>query len=191
MEKHQDQEVQETPTEVTISAQELEDLKKRADVSSQNFERLKKAEEEKKDLEARLKETENLSDPEYGDSQELRKEIDALNKKIESTTSSLEKDKVYSTFPVLKDHEEAFTTFSEDPLNAGMPLATRAKAFLVENDLLKDSPKRKGLEKQTGSKVTKSSNTGKITAEDAKRLRTTNPRKYLAMIEAGTLVIED
>lgn len=191
MEKQQDQEVHETPTKVELTPEEFEDLKKRAEVSSQNFERLRKKEEELEQLKVQLQEN-NLPDTIYSDeAKKLKEEIRVLTEKLNSTTSSLEKDKIFTQFPVLQDHEEAFKTFSEDPINAAMPLATRAKAFLIENDLLKTEPKRKGLEKPSATKVTKAPASGKMTVEDVKRLRETNPRKYQAMIEAGTLEIAD
>ena len=196
MEKEKDQEVQEkpveeTPEEVTISKEELEDLKKRADVSSQNFERLKKTEAEKEALETQLQDNQPLSDTEYSDEgRELKKEIDALKGKISTQELSLKEDKLYVQYPALKEHAEDFKVYTEDPENQGMPLTTMAKAYLIENDLLKKEPRRKGLEKPTGGKVTKSTS-GKLSGDDAKRLRETNPRKYMAMIEAGTLEISD
>jgi len=191
MEEKKDQDVQETPEEetpedVTISAKELEDLKHRAEVSSQNFERLK---DKEKELEAlKLKENNSDTDADYFSDNEkesnLEKEIAALNKKVEKQSQSMEMDRLYAQYPAIKDNAERFQTYSEDPINAGMPLPSRVKAFLIENDLLEKPVKRKGLEKSTGGKTDKKSS-GKMTAEDLQRLRETNPRKWMALVESS------
>lgn len=189
MENKQDLDVQETQEEVKLSPKEYEDLKHRADVSSQNFTRLKAIEKERDDLKA-LIEGNQLSD-DYVPDTALKAKVETLERDIQQQKSQFEMERLYTQYPALKENKDMFTTYSQDPLNADMPLPTRAKAFLVENDLLKEPSRRKGLEKTTGGRVTTPvAANGKMSAEDAKRLRTTDPRRYQRMIESGTLIID-
>jgi hypothetical protein len=68
-----------------------------------------------------------------------------------------------------------------------MSLKTAAKVFLTEKGLTGET-QRKGLEKPTGGDRTPIVS-GTMTAEDAKRLRDTDYRKYSDMVRKGQIKI--
>ena len=164
-------------SEVTISQKELDDLKHRAEVSSQNFARLKKLEEEHEALEAKLVSNSVPSDPDVA-------RVDKLEEEISSLKSSLNKRDVLDTYPALKDMWPEFEEFRDSPENKGMNLKTASKAFLLDKGLL-EAP-RKGLEKATGGPRTPVSSG--MSTEEVKRLRETDYKKYLEMVEKNLIV---
>jgi hypothetical protein len=89
-------------------------------------------------------------------------------------------------YPILRDKLSEFEQYKQE--YQGVKLESVAKLFLSENDLLGDSPKRKGLEKAGGGQRVAPSE-GKFTAEDAKRLRETNYKEYLKQVRSGKLQI--
>lgn len=179
-------------TEETLTAEQIADLKAKASVSSQNFERAKLAETEKKTLAAKIETLEAQlasSVDEFTDPNEkVLTQLADLNAKF----SQLEEEKQMATilqkYPALKDKSVEFDTYRlEYPASK---LETVAKLFLAENDLLTEAPKRKGLEKAGGGqRVTPP--TGKMTADDAKRLRENNYSEYMKRVRAGTMEISD
>lgn len=165
----------ETPEEtVTLSKTELEELKHRAEVSSQNFERAKKAENEAKELRDQIQEEAPPDAEEYVKKSELQEIKEKLNK-----------SEVLVSHPLLKETWSEFEEFRSHPDNRGMNIRTAAKAFYVEKGLL--DPQRKGLEKPTGGPKTPLASG--MSAEDVKRLRESNYRKYQEMLKKGQIKI--
>lgn len=145
----------------------------------QLYERAKKAEAKAKELEERLQSTESDS---YGDD-DLHQTVKELSQKLAKMEERNQFESLYSQYPVLKDKVAEFDEYRDK--NPGMSLETGAKAFLAEHDLLGQTMKRKGLEKAGGGQRTPP--TGKITADDAKRLRETNYNEYRKQLMAGKI----
>jgi len=162
-----------------LTPEEIADLKHRADVSSQNFERAKKAELELKELKER---NGTLETPVLR--QEDDEEVTALRKKVNDLEGYVVKQQVTETYPQLKEVWSDFSSFCTQPENAGMSVLTAAKAFLVEKDML--APKRVGLEKPAGGGKRTPPQAG-MTAEDAKKLRETDYRKYRDALSKGLI----
>lgn len=172
---------------VAVPQAELDDLRRRADSSSQNFERLKKTETLLKEKEAELEALQTGTPPGEGISDEgraLMKEIDSLKSKISSIESDGAIKELKNSNPIFKDKWTEFEEFRAKEENKGMNLKTAAKAFLVENGLL--DPVRKGLEQPTGG-PRQSQPSGKMTAEDVKKLRETNYKEYEKLLMEGKL----
>jgi len=148
----------------------------------QLYERAKKAEAKAKELEEQLRLQPTESDP-YADEEDLSHTVKELSKKLAQIEEKNQLESVYAQYPVLKDKLAEFDEYRT--ANPGMPLATSAKAFLAEHDLLGQAPKRKGLEKAGGGQRTPP--TGKISTEDAKRLRETNFNEYRKQLMAGKI----
>lgn len=148
--------------------------------NAQLYERAKKAELKVKELEEqrRLQNTE----PEF-DEDDLRSTVKELSMKLSKIEEKTQFESLYTQYPVLQDKATEFDEYRN--ANPGMPLATSAKAFLAEHDLLGQPPKRKGLEKPGGGLRTPP--TGKITSDDAKRLRETNYNEYRKQLMAGKI----
>lgn len=192
----QEEETSKKPEEKTspqtkqYTPEEIAELEKRASVSSQNFERLKKAEEEKEAFQRQL-ETLQTNVPSNDDiyseeGQALKKQIEEQNATITALKEEREIEKVVSQFPILKDKQAEFDEFRKEyPRHK---LENVAKLFLAENDLLET--KRKGLEKPSGGSHTPPSS-GKMSADDVKRLRETNYKKYMEMLQNGQIQIAE
>lgn len=178
--KNNSEKVEET---IELSKAELEDLKAKAEVSSQNFERAKKAELRAKELEE-LQAKDTSTDDVYSDEGRLlKKEIEELKNLYSQKDREAELESVMRDNPVLKEKLEDFETFRTNPDNQGMSLKTQAKAFMIENDLVSEPPKRKGLEKSTGSASVNVNS--KMTWKDVQTLKETNWRKYQKMLLEG------
>ena len=178
--------------EEPLTAEQIAELKQKADVSSQNFERAKKAETEKKALaekiallETQLASSENeFADP----SDTVLAQLAELNAKFSSLEEEKQMNLVVQKYPIIADKRVEFDTYRlEYPAHK---IETVAKLFLAENDLLAEKPKRKGLEEARGGQRVPPA-TGKMTSEDAKRLRENNYAEYMKRIKAGTLQISD
>lgn len=149
----------------------------------QLYERAKKAEAKAKELEEKLKES-SVSE-EYESDDDWREKFNELSSKLTQIEERTQLESIYAQYPVLK---EKFAEFDEYRLtNPGMSLTVAAKAFLAEHDLLGQAPKRKGLEKAGGGVRTPP--TGKMSVDDAKRLRETNYNEYRKMLMAGKIQI--
>jgi len=167
---------------VTIPKQEFDDLQHRAGVSSQNFERLKKAQEDIADLESKIAELQARPDPSGDNSEALGK----LAADLAELKAKQVKSEVLETYPQLKEVMGDFESFVADENNKGMSLKTAAKAFLTEKGLL--DPTRKGLERPTGGDRAPAP-TGTMTAEDAKKLRETDYKKYRELVKKGIIKV--
>lgn len=118
----------------------------------------------------------------------LKKEITEVRSKVSNIERGAEKEKVFGMYPQIKEKEAEFNEYRDKLENLGMPLATAAKAFLAENDLL-PSP-RKGLEKTTGGDKQTPPPTG-MTASEVKDLRSNNYKEYVRLIAEDKLKIID
>ena len=194
------QEVQETPEEeveeeqseeTPLSPEEIADLKKRADASSQNYERMKKEkeareriEQEKKALEAKLaaSNADIYSDEDDG----VKSQLAELTAKLTAMEEEKQMAEALLKYPAIKDKQEEFDEFREE--YPGLSLSKVANLFVVEKDLF-EKPKRKGLE--SGGTTRTVPKSGKMTAEDVKRLRENNNKEYLRLLKAGKIDISD
>ena len=192
--KPEGQEPQKTPEvveeKVTLTKAELDELKHKAEVSSQNFARLKKLEDELEQAKAN-KLTEAPSEDEVfsDEGKALKKEIGALKNALSEVTADNAKRGLQERHPVLKDKWTEFEEFRSLDDNKGLNLNTAAKAFLIERDLLSDSPARKGLERPTGGPKL-AQPTGKMSAVEVETLRVTNYKKYMELLKEGKINIQ-
>lgn len=178
----------EAPKAEAVTPEEIAELKKRAEVSSQNYERAKKAEAEKKALQEQLALAESqLLDPSVNDGGgDVLNQIASLRAELQQIQEQKQVDGVISKYPQLADKFSEFEEYRKDfPISK---IETAAKAFLTEHEMLKDAPKRKGLEDQRGGTRTVK-NPGTMTADDVKRLRTNNYKEYLKMLRAGKITL--
>ena len=181
----QTEEPQETePVEETLTPEQIADLKRKADVSSQNFERAKKAEEAKKALEEEVERLKLQTEP-YEDT-DVSQKLNELTTKINKIEEEKQMESIFAKYPAIKDKLSEFEQYKLD--YPGVKLESTAKLFLADNDLLTEAPKRKGLEKAGGGQRVAPSS-GKMTSEDAQRLRTTNYKEYVKKVKDGPLQI--
>ncbi len=113
----------------------------------------------------------------------LQRKIDDQDAIIKRLVNSDAKKDLLVAYPILSQKWEDFETFRSDPENQGMSMNTSAKAFLIENSLL--DKKRPGMERPTGGDRQPTST--KMSAEDVRILRETNPRKHLEFIQKGII----
>ena len=150
------------------------------------LESLQEERERRRELEARITLLETSSSDVFSDEgQALQKQIKEQDAKIESLLQESAKKDVLITYPVMKEKWEEFETFRSDPDNKGMNLRTAVKAYLLEEGILE--PQRKGLEKTTGGPRVPV--TQEMSAEDIKKLRETDFRKYQDMLSKGQIPI--
>ena len=177
--------VQETPPQsvetITVPKTEFDDLQHRAEVSSQNFERLKKEEERSAELASQIVALSGQSDP-SGQNDEA---ISKLRLELAEIKVKQAKSEVLEANPQLKEVWSDFEKFRTDEDNKGMNLKTAAKVFLTEKGLL--DPRRKGLERPTGGDRTPPQSG--MSAEDAKKLRENDYRKYTELVRKGIINI--
>lgn len=140
--------------------------------------RAEKAEKEAKELLGRLSSNSVLLEEGSDD-----KEAGRIKNELAEIKAKLAKTEVQEAYPVLKEAWKDFEEFRELEENKGMNLRTAAKAFLVEKGMLE--PQRKGLEKPTGG--TKTPVSSGMSADEIKKLRETNFRKYTDMLMKGQI----
>ena len=167
--------------ETALTAEEIADLKEKAGVSSQNYERLKKAEADKKELQDRIALLESTTYT--GDDADVNAKLAELNAKVNRIEEDKQVDSALAKFPILADKKAEFDEFRKE--YPGTKIENVAKIFLAENDLLEEPAKRKGLERGGTRKV--APETGKMSADDVKRLRTENGREYLKLVREGKI----
>lgn len=170
-----------TEEQETLTAEEIADLKKKADVSSQNFERAKKAEADKKELQEKVALLESTSYT--NDDPAVVSKLAELDAKLNRIEEDKQMDSTFAKYPVLADKRAEFEEFRKE--YPGTKMENVAKIFLAEKDLLETPTRRKGLEKGGTQRVAPES--GKMTADDVKRLRTTNGREYLKLVREGKI----
>lgn len=164
-----------------IAEEDLEELKRRADVSSQNFERAKKAEAEKKALQEKIAQLEaGYVQTDY----QVDPQIAQLTERLNRIEEEKQLDSIRTQFPILSDKKDEFEEYRKE--FPGVAVDKVAKLFASEN--VQDAPQRKGLEKGGTRKTPPAS--GKMSADDVKRLRTENYKEYSRRILAGTLEVE-
>lgn len=116
---------------------------------------------------------------------ELRAHIERLEGEIFTIKRTTELEKVYQEFPDLAAHADEFSEFRKD--YPGIELRKVAKFFLIDKGVTGTS--RKGLlEPSGGARVAPQPTLSK---EDVKRLRETEPRRYLKLIREGKIKAED
>ena len=144
------------------------------------------AEERNRQLEEELKPSTPSEDEVFSDEGRaiVQKYVEPLGKKIDSLTDELALKDLQIQYPALKDLLGEFNEYRKDyPRHK---LDNVAKLFLNEKGLIE--PTRKGLERQTGGVRTPL--TSGMNAEDVKKLRETNYKKYQEMVRNGQIVIE-
>ncbi len=184
---------EEEQPEEPLTAEQIAELKSKADVSSQNFERAKKAEADKKALADKItlleQQLASSNIDEFADPNEaVLTQLADLNAKFSALEEEKQLNSVLGKYPVLADKRTEFDTFRME--YPSTKLESVAKLFLSENDLLAETPKRKGLERAGGGQRTAPA-TGKMTSEDVKRLRENNYPEYMKRLKDGTLQISD
>lgn len=147
---------------------------------------LKEERERRQALEAQLQTLQNqpsyIPDDQLSDEgRALKAQIDQLQSIISAKEVQAQQDALYAQHPQLKDKAEDFEAYRA--ARPGYALEDTAKLFLAEQGLL--TPSRKGLEKGGTQRGTPS--TGEMTPEDTERIRTTQPRLYLQMIQSGKI----
>jgi len=176
-----------TPEVVTLTKEEYDALQFKASQSSQNYERAKKAEQRNKELEEDNLSVETV--PSMFDDDEtvglLKTQLSETKETLSEIQKELYKSKVIEKYPLIKEAWDDFESFRELPENKGMNMMTAAKAFMIEKDLLETE--RKGLEGPTGGDRTPIPSG--MSADEVKRLRENDPRKYREMIKKGQLKI--
>ena len=143
----------------------------------------------RKEAEDKLKtfNTADSSDEVWSDEGKLLKDqISSLEGQLNSLKEEKELEKLHTQFPALKDKASEFEQFrAEYPRHK---LENVAKLFLVEKGLA-EAPERKSLEKPTGG--TRTPQKSGISAEDAQKLRTSNFKKYLELLQSGQIRPDD
>ncbi|MBF83512.1 MAG: hypothetical protein CL489_03445 [Acidobacteria bacterium] len=138
-----------------------------------------------KERDRELQDTSTVSTDDYSESErELKKNLTDLQDRIDSMTVNQELQKLEDKFPALADKRDEFEEFRKTV--PGVSMDKVAKLYLVENDLLDTKPTRKGLEAPTGGGVRDTSPPG-YSDEELKDLRTSQPRKYLKLIQQGKI----
>lgn len=115
----------------------------------------------------------------------MKGQIDELKSTIHGLTRTNELTKLEVKFPALKDKGTEFTSYLNDPQNAGMSLETAAKAFLIDNNLMDTPPIRKGMEAPSGGG--RQAAPQGLTFAEISEVRKNNPRKYSQMLREGKL----
>ena len=106
-----------------------------------------------------------------------------LSDKIKSLEDKIELQELQTKFPELKTLTSEFNEFRKEyPRHKGENVA---KLFLSEKGILE--PIRKGLEKPTGG--TRTTPSPEMTADDVKRLRETDFRKYTDLLKKGLIKV--
>lgn len=150
-------------------------------------ERRRIAEEKAKLLEEEINKSSIPSEEPWSDEGKIiDSKVKNLFEEVSSLKGKLAKQEILEAHPELKDVWQDLEDFRQNPDNKGMNLKTAAKAFMIEKGMLE--PKRKGLEDPSGGSRTPMSSG--MSAEDVKRLRETDPRKYRDLIKKDLIKIE-
>lgn len=174
---------EETPVTPKPEANPFEDQNK------QLYARATKAEDEARELKAKLRDLESQQVPSetvtyYDD--DTKREVDALKQRLDEIQDKADLDKLYGTYPAIQDKAQEFDEFRKEfPRHK---LENVAKLFLSEQGLL-DTPARPGLEDPSGGARVAPS-TGKLSAEDARKLREENYEGYRKLLKEGRIDLE-
>lgn len=117
----------------------------------------------------------------------LSKEIKSLKSEVVSLREEKAKDLLVASHPALKDNMAEFEEFRSG--YPGVDMDKLAKLFLVEKGLTVGEPQRKGLERPSGGAKTAPGQS--LSEADVKRIRETEPRKYIKMLRDGKLNPDD
>lgn len=142
----------------------------------------------RKELEARLaqereKVVEPLPETQFSDEGlVLKTQLGKLETQLEDLQKEREAERVFNSYPALKEKSSEFNEFSKDyPRHK---LESVAKIFLAEKGMLENQP-RMGLEKPTAGP--KDTTRASMSVDDIAHLRNTNYRKYLELIQNGKI----
>jgi len=113
----------------------------------------------------------------------FKQDIDDVKSKVSKIEEDAEKEKVFATYPDLKDKKAEFDEYCLE--NKGMALMTAGKAFLTENNML-PAP-RQGLEKTTGGDHIPPAQG--MTAQEVKDLRENDYKKYVKLLSEDKIKI--
>lgn len=153
-------------------------------------ERRRILEEENKQLRESLVPSEPPDEEVFSDEGKLlKKEISSLKSELSEVRGELTKAKVLEKYPILKEKWEEFEEFRLLSENKGMNLATAAKAFVVEKELLESPPQRKGLEKLTGGAREVPVSESGYTVEEVRKLREEQPKLWEKLVREKRLKI--
>ena len=155
--------------------------------SLQEERELRRVEQEKRlELEAQLLALQSVPDPDvYSDEgKALQQEISTLKGQVQAITEEKVLGELIAKHPAIKDKLSEFNEFRKD--YPSDKLASAAKLFLAENDLL-EVPVRKGLEKSSGGGRTAPQQG--MTEAEVKTLRETNFRKYSSLVKSGAIKV--
>ncbi len=98
-------------------------------------------------------------------------------------------------FKPLQGHKKALLDYAYKEGNVGAALATLARAFMVENNLIvpakKEEEPRPGMEGDSGSTRNSEPRGDGYTSEEAEDLRKNDPKKYARLIREGKMNIVD
>lgn len=153
----------------------------------------REAEKRAEELELRIKELERTAykqlqpivqdDEVFSDEgKTLKRTIDTLASQFKSVEEQLSKERLFTQYPEIREVSDDFEDFRKE--YDGFPLEKVAKLFLAEKGITK-SPARKGLEKANGGN--KAPVSSGMSEDELKRMRESNPRKYLKIIKEGKI----
>lgn len=114
----------------------------------------------------------------------LEGKISTLNQTIARLEEERTIEKLLVAYPVLKEAMQDFNEYRKDYPRHKMENV--ARLFLSEKGLL-ETTQRVGLETPSGSKTPVST---KMTQDDVKRLRETQPKRYAEMLRAGNIDLD-
>lgn len=144
----------------------------------------------RREAETKLKQLENsapqVQDEEFSDEGRLlKRKLDELDATVRSLRETNELEKLLNQFPDLKDAKEEFAEFRKEyPSLSGEKVA---RVFLAEKGMTQAM--RKGLEQPTGG--VKTAPSVGMSEDDVKRLRESNPRRYIHLLKTGKLNPDD
>lgn len=116
----------------------------------------------------------------------LKQEIRKLERSLEEMREERELEAVVALNPQIADKRAEFDEYRKEyPKHK---LQNVAKLFLAESGLLEGAPDRKGLERPTGGSKAPAPSTP---SEDIRRIRETQPRRYIQMLREGKINPDD
>lgn len=113
---------------------------------------------------------------------EESKEIDQWADKVDTFVSD---ERNLEQYPEIAGQENEFREFCMKPSRRGLEMDILAKAFLFDVD--KAPAKKRSLLLSGGNGGSSAPKPKPMTADDAKLLRTTNPRKYNQLVKEGKI----
>jgi hypothetical protein len=119
---------------------------------------------------------------------ELTGEIKRLEETIRTLSEDVRLKEVLSKHPVLRENLVEFDEYRKD--YPGLPIDKVAMVFLSEKGVLNKVVRRPGLEQPSGGDR-QAPPADSYSADELKRLRTDEPRKYVKMLREGKIKLSD